>query len=88
MTNANTIENLKRSTVFSQDGEKIGKVGVVYVDADTSEPTFVTVNTGLFGTNESFIPVNQAQYNGDDITVPFSKEFVIERVFDAPRDLV
>lgn len=76
MTNANTIENLKRSTVFSQDGEKIGKVGVVYVDADTSEPTFVTVNTGLFGTNESFIPVNQAQYNGDDITVPFSKEFV------------
>ena len=76
MTNANTIENLKRSTVYSQDGEKIGKVGVVYVDADTSEPTFVTVNTGLFGPNESFIPVNQAQYNGDDITVPFSKEFV------------
>ncbi|WP_346845231.1 PRC and DUF2382 domain-containing protein [uncultured Rothia sp.] len=76
MTNSNIIENLKRSTVFSQDGEKIGKVGVVYVDAETSEPTFVTVNTGLFGTNESFIPVNQAQYNGDDITVPFSKEFV------------
>lgn len=76
MTNANTIENLKRSTVFSQDGEKIGKVGVVYVDADTSEPTFVTVNTGLFGTNESFIPVNQAKFNGDDITVPFTKDFV------------
>ncbi|MDO4916930.1 MAG: PRC and DUF2382 domain-containing protein [Rothia sp. (in: high G+C Gram-positive bacteria)] len=76
MTNANTIENLKRSTVYSQDGEKIGKVGVVYVDADSSQPTFVTVNTGLFGTNESFIPVNQASYNGDDITVPFSKEFV------------
>ncbi len=76
MTNANTIENLKRATVFSQDGEKIGKVGVVYVDAENSQPTFVTVNTGLFGTHESFIPVNQAQFNGEEITVPFTKEFV------------
>ena len=72
----NIVEQLRRSTVFGTDGEKIGKVGVVYVDADSAQPTFVTVNTGLFGTNESFVPVNDAKFNGDDVTVPYTKEFV------------
>ncbi|MBM7051346.1 MULTISPECIES: DUF2382 domain-containing protein [unclassified Rothia (in: high G+C Gram-positive bacteria)] len=74
---ANTsIENLRNSVVVATDGEKIGKVGEVYLDADNSQPTFVTVATGLFGANETFVPLNNAQYNGDEIVVPFSKDFV------------
>lgn len=74
-TNEN-IETLRNSTVFGPEGEKIGKVGELYLDAQTGNPTFVTVNTGLFGTNESFVPVDQARYSGDEIHVPFTKEFV------------
>ncbi len=72
----NSIETLRNSVVVATDGEKIGKVGEVYLDADSSQPTFVTVATGLFGSNETFIPLNDAQYNGDEIVVPFSKDFV------------
>ncbi|WP_237187284.1 DUF2382 domain-containing protein [Rothia nasimurium] len=76
MATNETIETLRNSTVFGTDGEKIGKVGELYLDAQTGEPTFVTVNTGFFGTNESFIPVDKARYAGEEIHVPYTKEFV------------
>lgn len=76
MATNETIETLRNSTVFGTDGEKIGKVGELYLDAQTGEPTFVTINTGFFGTNESFIPVDKARYAGEEIHVPYTKEFV------------
>lgn len=66
---------------ISDDGEKLGKVGQLFLDDETGEPAFVTVNTGLFGTNETFIPVATATADGDDVTVPFSKA----KVKDAPN---
>ena len=36
--------------VVSSDGEKIGRVGEVYVDDATGQLSWVTVKTGLFGT--------------------------------------
>jgi uncharacterized protein (TIGR02271 family) len=36
----------------------------------------VTVNTGLFGTNESFIPLSEASFSGDRLTVPYDKNKV------------
>ena len=76
MSDQNTIDALRGSTVYASDGDKIGRVGEVYLDDQTGEPTFVTVNTGLFGTKETFIPLEKAQINGEDITVPFEKSFV------------
>jgi uncharacterized protein (TIGR02271 family) len=32
------------------------------------------VHTGLFGTNESFVPIADAELNGNDLAVPFSKD--------------
>lgn len=76
MTNHSNIESLRHSHVFGSDGEKIGKVGEVYLDDQTGEPTFATVNTGLFGTKETFVPLDRAQTTEDGITVPYTKEFV------------
>ena len=70
------VETLNNSTVYAQDGDKIGKVSAVYLDAQTSEPTFVAVSTGLFGSNVTFVPLNQASLNGEELTVPYTKEFV------------
>jgi uncharacterized protein (TIGR02271 family) len=69
------------TTAYSADGDKIGKVGQLFLDDQTGRPEFVTVNTGLFGNKETFIPVSDATYNGDRLTLPFDKD----KVKDAPN---
>ena len=76
MANNMSIEDLQRSTVIDQDGDKVGKVGQVYLDDATGQPNWVTVNTGLFGGNETFIPLDEATQDGDDLRVPYTKAFI------------
>ena len=77
------LQNLATSggNVISADGQKIGSIGQVYVDDSTGEPSFVTVKTGLFGTAESFVPLQDATVTGNDIRVAYNKD----EVKDAPR---
>ena len=67
--------------VLGSDGEKIGSVGQVYLDDQTGEPSWVTAKTGLFGTSESFVPLQGADVSGNDVRVPYTKQ----HVKDAPR---
>ncbi|MBT2594956.1 DUF2382 domain-containing protein [Arthrobacter sp. ISL-72] len=69
-----------RGDVLGTDGEKIGGVGQVYADDDTGQPKWVTVKTGLFGTRESFVPLEGARMQGDDLVVAYSKD----QIQDAP----
>jgi len=71
-----SIDELYRGTVYDSTGDKIGSVKQVYTDDTTGQPQFVTVNTGLFGTRESFVPVRGATTRGDEIHVPYTKDFV------------
>lgn len=61
---------------YTEDGEKIGKIGHVYVDDDTEHPIFATVHTGLLGTKESFVPIVLATFNGTRLTVPYTQDTV------------
>lgn len=70
-----------RSTVLDTQGAKIGSAGQVYLDDQTGEPSWVTVKTGLFGTSESFVPLQNASLAGDDVSVAYTKD----QVKDAPR---
>ena len=70
------LRDLQNADVFSTSGDKIGSVGQVYLDDRTEEPTFITVKTGLFGTKETFVPLDKAQATEGGITVPFEKDFV------------
>ncbi|PZO69044.1 MAG: photosystem reaction center protein H [Kocuria palustris] len=76
MANNMSIEDLQRSTVIDQDGDKVGKVGQVYLDDANGQPNWVTVNTGLFGGSETFIPLDEATQDGDDLRVPYTKAFI------------
>jgi uncharacterized protein (TIGR02271 family) len=67
--------------VVSTDGGKIGGIGQIYLDDATGDPTWVTAKTGLFGTKESFVPLEGAQVQGDDVVVAYDKS----KVSDAPR---
>jgi uncharacterized protein (TIGR02271 family) len=71
-----TAETLTNATVYGQDREKIGKVGQLYMDDQTGEPTFVTVSTGLFGTRETFVPLRDAREENGDLYVPYTKDFI------------
>jgi uncharacterized protein (TIGR02271 family) len=81
MISNNQIAQIDGATVHGSDGSKIGKAGQVYLDDSTGAPSWVTVNTGLFGTSESFVPVQDATIEGDTFTVPYTKD----KVKDAPR---
>ena len=64
------------STAYGSDGEKLGTVGQLFLDDQTSEPEFVTVNTGFFGTKESYVPLSEATFSDGNLTVPYSKDKV------------
>jgi uncharacterized protein (TIGR02271 family) len=63
-------------TVIGSDGEKIGKVEQVYVDTASGQPEWLAVNTGLFGTKTSFVPLQGASPNGEDVQVAYAKDLV------------
>ena len=68
------------SDAYDLDGAKVGRIGQVYVDDQTDEPTWASVRTGLFGTRESFVPLDGATFDGGRLTVAYSKD----RITDAP----
>ena len=68
-------------TVFGADRAKIGTISQIYVDDDTRLPEWVTVQTGLFATQETFVPIEQARFDGEGLHVPYD-EAVVK---DAPR---
>jgi uncharacterized protein (TIGR02271 family) len=74
-------ETLIGQTAYDNDGDKIGKVGQVYVDQDNGQPKWLTVNTGLFGTNESFVPLERVTQSGDDVRIEIDKA----TIKDAPN---
>jgi uncharacterized protein (TIGR02271 family) len=68
-------------TLIDGDGEKIGKIDELYYDAQGGQPEWALVNTGLFGTKKTFVPIRSASPAGEDLKVPVSKE----QVKEAPR---
>jgi uncharacterized protein (TIGR02271 family) len=81
MFTQNDIQQLRDADVYSHDGDKIGAVGQVYLDNRTGDPEWVSVKTGLFGTKETFVPLDKATLSADRIEVPFGKA----QVKDAPQ---
>lgn len=75
------INQVMGSAAVDSSGAKIGKVGQVYLDDQTGDPAWATVNTGLFGTNESFLPLADATWSGEALQVQHSKD----KIKDAPR---
>jgi uncharacterized protein (TIGR02271 family) len=67
-------------TVVDRNGDKVGKLEEIYLDTETKQPEWGLVNTGLFGTKSSFVPLTGAEATGDDVRVAYEKD----QVKDAP----
>jgi uncharacterized protein (TIGR02271 family) len=81
MPDIDTVRSWQGATMVDADGAKIGTVESIYLDDQTGEPEWALVNTGLFGTKSSFVPLAQATSSGDQVQVPYDKQLVK----DAPR---
>ncbi|MBD2765482.1 PRC and DUF2382 domain-containing protein [Kocuria sp. cx-455] len=75
------VNAILSSTAYDADGDKVGKVEQVFLDDNSGEPTFLTVNTGLFGAKESFVPAKDARQDGDRVVLPYQKDVIK----DAPK---
>jgi uncharacterized protein (TIGR02271 family) len=59
--------------LVDEAGTKIGTIDQVYLDDQTREPEWVSVNTGMFGGRGSFVPLENAHSAGEDFQVPYDK---------------
>ena len=81
MVDIDTVRSWEGRTMVGPDGAKIGTIESIYLDDQTGQPEWALVNTGLFGTKSSFVPLAQAASSGDQVQVPYDKQLVK----DAPR---
>ena len=76
MTEVSEAYGFRGRTMLDRDGDKIGKIDDVYEDKQTGRPEWALVNTGLFGTKKTFVPLHDAQPTGEDVRVPLEKGHV------------
>jgi uncharacterized protein (TIGR02271 family) len=70
------IRELIGTQLLDGGGDKVGKIGQVFLDDETGAPEWATVNTGFFGASESFVPLGEAHRTGDGVVVPYSKDVI------------
>jgi uncharacterized protein (TIGR02271 family) len=76
MTELTEAYGFQGRTMLDRDGDKIGKIDDIYEDKQTGQPEWALVNTGLFGTKKTFVPLRGASPVGEDVRVPFEKAHV------------
>ncbi len=76
MTTTDDLQNMIGCTALDSNGDKIGTIAKVYLDDQTDEPRWVTVNTGLFGTKENFAPLSGSRWDGDALVLSVTKDQV------------
>ena len=82
MTTSQDPQDYVRRVATDAEGNRIGKVTKVYHDDQTGQPLWVLVETGLFGTRQSFAPVHGSRFDGEQLVVlAVSKD----QVKDAPN---
>jgi hypothetical protein len=68
-------------TLLATDDEPVGKIEAIYVDRTSRQPGWALVNTGLFGSSRTFVPLADAAQRGDTVQIPHDTSVVRE----APR---
>jgi PRC-barrel domain protein len=79
-TPQDTPDYIHRAAV-DPEGNRIGKISQVYNNDQTGQPLWVLVETGLFGTRQSFAPIHGSRLDGELVVLAVSKD----QVKDAPN---
>jgi len=81
MTTPQDTEQYIRRAAVDAEGNRIGKITKVYLDDQTGQPLWVLVETGLFGTRQSFAPIHGSRLDGELVVLAVSKD----QIKDAPN---
>ena len=82
MTTSQDPQDYVRRVATDAEGNRIGKITKVYLEDQTGQPEWILVETGLFGTRQSFAPIRGSRFDGDQLVVlAVSKD----QVKDAPN---
>jgi len=76
MPDLDAVRSWEGRTMVDRDGDRIGTIDAIYLDDQTGQPEWALVNTGLFGTKSTFVPLAQAAQAGGDVQVPYQKQLV------------
>jgi PRC-barrel domain len=81
MTTSQDAQQYIHRAAVDPEGNRIGKISKVYLDDQTGQPQWVLVETGLFGTRDSFAPIHGARLDEELVVLAVSKD----QVKDAPN---
>ena len=81
MTTPQDTELYIRRAAVDAEGNRIGKITKVYLENQTGQPEWILVETGLFGTRQSFAPIYGSRVVGDQVVLAVSKD----QIKDAPN---
>jgi uncharacterized protein (TIGR02271 family) len=76
MVDIDTVRGWRGKTMVDRDGDRIGTIDDIYADDRTGQPEWALVNTGLFGTKSTFVPIVQASQRDGDVQVPYPKQLI------------
>jgi hypothetical protein len=71
-----TVLGWRGRTVLASDGEKLGKLGDLYLEDATDLPAYAGVRTGLLGRHESIVPLDGIEERDGDLVVPYEAALV------------
>jgi uncharacterized protein (TIGR02271 family) len=75
------ILQFRGQDLCDSSGDKLGQIEEIYLDAQTDEPEWALIHTGLFGTKRTFVPISDATETDGKLTVQYDKA----TVKDAPQ---
>ncbi|WP_257159643.1 PRC-barrel domain-containing protein [Corynebacterium cystitidis] len=81
MNNTHEIDVLLDATAFDANGDKLGAVNDVFLNDRDGQPDFVDVSHGLFGRNNSIVPLRGHTIRDGELHLAFEKD----RIKDAPE---
>lgn len=81
MRSTDEVLGWRSRKALDRDGDKIGTIEEVYLDAESGNPQWAAVKTGLFGSKLTFVPLEGAHPQDDDVVLDWPEHVVKE----APR---
>jgi hypothetical protein len=63
-------------TAYDREGEKLGRIGDLYLDGATDLPAYAGLRTGLLGRHESIVPLAGADERDGAVHLPFDAALV------------
>jgi uncharacterized protein (TIGR02271 family) len=81
MSETTEVLDWRGRTAVDREGDKLGTIEEIYLDAETQRPEWALIKTGMFGTKSTFMPLEGSTSTGEQIEAPFTKQ----QVKDAPQ---